>query len=120
MFTSGTGYSLVPNAHIRRDIRSGANRRGCVSQRKGQNPDNTDSGNKGEPRPQDGRLTKRYARIRYVRRRCLVPIGLFFYQSLRCFLGSHPVYVLCEATIRYFLVHVIVPHQPNKPVAFYL
>ena len=30
--------------------------------------------------------------------RYLVSIGLFFHLSLCCMLGSHPVYVLCDAT----------------------
>ena len=99
-----TSYSPDLSGHIRPDKPSDSNRIGCVSQRKGYLPDNTDSGNKGAPREQDGRLTKRYAWTCYFRRRYLVPINVFFHMSLRFFFGSHPVYVLCDATVRCLFV----------------
>ena len=60
-------------------------------------------GNKGEPRQQDGRFTKRYAWICVSV--CLLILS--FSLSLCCFLGSHSVYVLCDATVR-CLYNVIV------------
>ena len=52
-------------------------------------------------RQQDDRLTKRCARIRSFRRRCLVPIGLFFYQSLMLLARGSPrvLAVLCDCPI---------------------
>ena len=112
-----TGYSPVPNVHIRRDTRPGANRRGCVSRSKEYLPDNTDSGSKG-PRQQDGRLIKRYTWICYFRRLGVSCPSVCSSMSLCCFSGLTPCTCCVMRRSDVCLYNVIVSHRPHKPVGF--
>ena len=115
-----TGYSAVPNAHIRRDTQSGANRHGCVSRSKGHPPDNTDSGTRGT----HGRrmVASQNATHWFI----IFGVGVSCSSMCSSICLSVAVSGLTPCTCCVMrrsdvcLYNLIVSHRPNKPVDFNL
>ena len=115
-----TSYSPDLSGHIRPDKPSDSNRIGCVSQRKGYLPDNTDSGNEGEPRRKLVALQSATPRFVFVGVGVSCPSDLSFV----CLSVASSGFIPCACCVMrrsdVCPYNVIVWHRQNEPVDIHL